>query len=147
MIRLAIAVIVLALSVASARAQEPATQPPTIQGFTYNPEGRRDPFVSLLRRGADPQRGEAARPSGIAGLLVSEVSVRGIVGSRNGLVAVLQGADGRTYIVRQGDALFDGVVRSITEDAVVFLQQVNDPLSLDKQREVRKVLRQTQEAQ
>ena len=29
---------------------------------------------------------------------------------------------------------------------MVILQQVNDPLSLEKQREVRKVLRQTEEA-
>ncbi|MGE3401344.1 MAG: hypothetical protein AB7K63_02080 [Vicinamibacterales bacterium] len=155
MMRVLLAVIGLALAAASAFAQQPQAptappappQAPAVQGFTYNPEGRRDPFVSLLRRGADPQRGDAVRPPGIAGLLVSEVSVRGIVASRNGLVAVLQGADGRTYIVRQGETLFDGVVRSITEDAVVFLQQVNDPLSLEKQREVRKVLRQTQEAQ
>jgi hypothetical protein len=35
-------------------------------------------------------------------------------------------------------------VQSITPQAVVILQQVNDPLSLHKQREVRKLLR-TQE--
>ena len=83
----------------------------------------------------------------MAGLLISEVSLRGIVASRSGFVAIVQGADARTYIVREGDALFDGVVRSITQDTLVFLQQVNDPLSLETRREVRKVLRQTQEAQ
>jgi hypothetical protein len=48
--------------------------------------------------------------------------------------------------VRTGDRLLDGTVRAITQSAVVILQQVNDPLSLEKQREVRKVLRQTEEA-
>ena len=38
------------------------------QGFTYDPAGRRDPFVSLLRRGADPQNPTSgSRPAGLAG--------------------------------------------------------------------------------
>ena len=37
--------------------------------------------------------------------------------------------------------LMDGVVKSITQDAIVFSQDVNDPLSLVKQREVRKTIR------
>jgi hypothetical protein len=40
----------------------------------------------------------------------------------------------------------DGSIRTITQDAVVFLQNVDDPLSREKQREVRRVLRQTEEA-
>lgn len=129
---------------ASPAAQAPAPAP---QGFTYNAEGRRDPFTSLLRRGADAQAPSSGpRPSGLAGLSVAEVNIRGTVASRGGYVAILQGVDARTYIVREGDKLLDGVVRSITQDAMVLLQQVNDPLSLEKQREVRKVLRQTEEA-
>jgi Tfp pilus assembly protein PilP len=124
--------------------------PPDQAGFTYNPEGRRDPFVSLLRRGADTggrAAGPAAsRPAGLAGLGVNEVTLRGTVQSREGFVAILQGADQKTYIVRPGDKLYDAVVRTITPNDMVFLQQVNDPLSLEKQREVRKVLRQTEGA-
>jgi len=37
--------------------------------------------------------------------------------------------------------LADGVIRQITANSVVILQEVNDPLSLEKQREVRKFLR------
>jgi len=44
--------------------------------------------------------------------------------------------------VRPGDKLFDGTVRTVSQTDIVILQQVNDPLSLEKQREVRKVLRQ-----
>ena len=61
-------------------------------------------------------------------------------------MGILQGVDSKTYIVRSGDKLLDGTVRTITADAMVILQQVNDPLSLEKQREVRKLLRQTEEA-
>lgn len=112
-------------------------------GFTYNPEGRRDPFVSLVRRGVDPRSGgQTVRPPGLAGLSVAEVTLRGTVRSREGFVAILQGADQRAYIVRPGDKLFDGTVRAVSQNDVVILQQVNDPLSLEKQREVRKLLRQ-----
>ena len=45
-----------------------------------------------------------------------------------------------------GTGCLDGTIRSIIADAMVILQQVNDPLSLEKQREVRKTLRQTEEA-
>ena len=122
----------------------PPLEPP---GFTYNPEGRRDPFVSLVRRGATTARSgpAGARPAGLAGLETAEVTLRGTVRSREGFVAILQGADQKTYIVRAGDRLLDGTVRTISQNDMVILQQVNDPLSLQKEREVRKVLRQTDE--
>lgn len=125
----------------------PAAEPES-PGFTYNPEGRRDPFVSLLRRGGTglgPTIG-GARPAGLGGLETAEVTLKGTIQSQGGYVGILQGADNKTYIVRAGDKLLDGTVRSITSNALVILQQVNDPLSLEKQREVRKVLRQTDEA-
>jgi Tfp pilus assembly protein PilP len=135
----------------------PATQPgqaaPTgttaiePQGYTYDPQGRRDPFVSLLRRGADVQgSAPATRPAGLAGLATSEVSLRGTIKGRDGFVAMLEGVDRKTYLVRVGDRLLDGTVRTITADAVVILQRVNDPLSVDTEREVRKGLRPTEEA-
>ena len=111
-------------------------------GHSYNPEGRRDPFVSLLRRGADVAAAPGMRAAGLKGLGVGEVTLRGTLASQGGYVAILQGADSKTYIVRPGERLADGTIRSITSDALVILQQVNDPLSLEKQREVRKVLRQ-----
>jgi hypothetical protein len=37
--------------------------------------------------------------------------------------------------------LFDGTVKAVTADAIVILQNVSDPLSLAKTREVRKLLR------
>jgi Tfp pilus assembly protein PilP len=116
------------------------------QGYTYNPEGRRDPFVTLLKRGTDAQRpAMGARLAGLAGLGSSEVTLKGTLHSPNGYVALVQGADNKTYIVRSGDKLLDGTIRAISVNAMVILQQVNDPLSLEKQREVRKVLRQAEE--
>jgi Tfp pilus assembly protein PilP len=108
--------------------------------FTYNPEGRRDPFVSLIGRGNDP-KAQGVRPPGIPGLLINEVSVKGIVRNSTGFVALIQGPDNKTYVVKAGDRLMDGSVKSIVQDAVVFSQDVNDPLSLVKQKEIRKALR------
>jgi type IV pilus assembly protein PilP len=108
--------------------------------FTYDPEGRRDPFISLLGRGSDPM-GTGVRPNGVPGLLINEVSVKGIVRNNSGFVALIQGPDNKTYVVKAGDRLMDGTVKSIVQDAVVFSQDVNDPLSLVKQKEIRKTLR------
>lgn len=112
--------------------------------FEYTIEGRRDPFLSLVNRGADPIRGgnqPVKRAEGVPGLLTSEIAVRGIVQTRGQFVAMVAGVDGKVYSIRAGDKLADGVVRQVTADAVVILQEVNDPLSLEKQREVRKLLR------
>jgi len=125
---------------------EAAPAPLEAPGFTYNSEGRRDPFVSLLRRGSELQHGGMGRSAGLRGLSVAEVSLKGTFTDRAGFVAILQGSDDKNYIVRAGEKLMDGTIRSITANAVVMLQQVNDPLSLEKEREVRKVLRQTEEA-
>ena len=112
-------------------------------GFTYAIEGRRDPFISLLRRGGDiTASAGGTRPSGLDGLAVGEITLRGTMRSHEGFVAILQGADQKAYIVRAGDRLADGTVRTISQNDMVIVQQVNDPLSLEKQREVRKVLRQ-----
>jgi Tfp pilus assembly protein PilP len=85
-----------------------------------------------------------SRPAGLAGLATGELTLRGTLRSRDGFVAMLQGADQKTYIVRPGDKLFDGTVSSISLNDLVILQQVDDPLSLETQREVRKGLRQVE---
>jgi len=122
--------------------QGPAPLPPPGAGYTYDPAGRRDPFVSLNARGAELPLAAGQRPAGVAGLLIGEVTVKGIFKSpKGGFLALLQAPDGRTYTVKQTDKVFDGSVKAITPDAVVFSQDVNDPLSLVKQREVRKSIR------
>jgi Tfp pilus assembly protein PilP len=122
----------------------PADSGPTPpSNYAYDTESRRDPFLSLIHAGTDrvktPSKG--ARPDGLPGILVEEVAVRGIVQSRGAWVAMIAAPNGRSYTIRAGDRLMDGTVRAITGQAVVLMQEVNDPLSLEKQREVRKQLR------
>jgi type IV pilus assembly protein PilP len=127
-------------------AKEPEKTPPPVPDvFTYNPEGRRDPFVSLLLRGGDTRPTRESRPDGLPGLLISEISLRGILKDKTGFVAMVSGPDNKTHIIHGNDKVFDGTVKAITADSVIFSQDVNDPLSLVKQREVRKYLRATQE--
>lgn len=109
--------------------------------YTYDGQGRRDPFVSLLNRGDVMRPNGAIRPAGLQGLMVNEIVVKGILKTTDGFVAVIQGSDSRGYIVHQGDRVLDGSIKSIAQDAVVFSEDVNDPLSTIKQREVRKPIR------
>jgi Tfp pilus assembly protein PilP len=119
----------------------PAPPPPQGAGYSYDPAGRRDPFISLVG-GVEVASNPGARPAGVPGMLVNEVTVKGVwKSSRGGFVALVQSPDNRTYTIKTGDKLFDGSVKAITQDAVVFSQDVNDPLSLVKQREVRKAIR------
>jgi hypothetical protein len=124
-------------------AQPPATAaPPAVEAaaYSYQPDGRRDPFMSLIGTGSEA-RLPSQRADGPAGLLVSEVSVRGVLQSRNEYLAMVQGPDNKTYVIHRGDKFLDGVVRAVTAQGLVIMQDVNDPLSLVKQREVRKLLR------
>jgi Tfp pilus assembly protein PilP len=131
---------------AAAPAPASAATPLEPQGYTYDPQGRRDPFISLLRRGSDvPRVAGGNRPNGLAGLETGEVTLKGTIATQGTYVGILQGSDNKTYIVRAGDKLLDGTIRVINPESMVIAQQVTDPLSLEKQREVRKVLRQTEE--
>jgi Tfp pilus assembly protein PilP len=110
--------------------------------YAYSVDGRRDPFVALL--GETGRRGSTApavRAEGIAGITTEELSVKGILQSQGAWVAMVSGPAGKVFSVRPGDRLADGTIRGITPQYLVILQQVNDPLSLEKQREVRKFLR------
>lgn len=128
---------------ASAPAQPtPPAGPTPPANYGYSFDGRRDPFVPLL--GTTGKKGNApteVRAEGIAGLVTDEVAVRGILQSQGRWVAMVSGPSGKVYTVRPGDRLADGTIRGITPQSVVILQQVDDPLSLEKQREVRKFLR------
>jgi Tfp pilus assembly protein PilP len=134
-------------AVAGSAAAAPAAPTPTPSSpetYVYRAEGRRDPFLTLIGTGAIPR--DASHKEGPAGMTVGEISVRGILQSKGGLVAMIQGPDNKTYIVHQGDKLLDGAIKTITPQGLIVIQEVNDPLSLVRQREVRKLLRSLEDA-
>jgi hypothetical protein len=117
-------------------------------GYTYNPQGRRDPFINLLKSVAG-KPSDTVRPSGIAGFVINEVHLRGIVENPSGsgkYIALLLGPDGKTYFPRVGQRLYDGVITAIDAVTVYFRQEVTDPLSPEKTKEVKKMLYPSEEA-
>jgi Tfp pilus assembly protein PilP len=129
----------------SAPAPTAAATPPAQEAYTYRADGRRDPFLNLVGAGSDVKL-TSRRNEGPSGLSLGEISVRGVMQSRGALVAMIQGADNKTYIVHQGDKLLDGTIKTVTPQGLVVVQEVNDPLSLIKTREVRKLLRSLEDA-
>ena len=113
--------------------------------WTYDPQGRRDPFVGP-RPGADGSRGAVDRPRGLAGVRVAELTLRGLVFAGGRHLGVLEAPGGRTYIVRGAERLLDGVVQAVTHEAVVFEEAARDASSGGAGRKVRKVLASAQEA-
>jgi Tfp pilus assembly protein PilP len=152
-------VVLLLLSLAAGVPQTPPPSPPPPspsaappkaeatppETYVYSPEGRRDPFVSLLGTGSKPNAA-SRKGEGSAGLSVAEISVRGVLQSRGTLVAMVQGPDNKTYIVHPGDHFLDGTIKAITPQGLVIVQEINDPLSLVKQREIKKLLRSLEDA-
>jgi Tfp pilus assembly protein PilP len=123
-------------------------------GFTYNPQGRRDPFVSLQRPVA-ADRGPKTRKPGMEGFLIQEVALKGIVktsgggagvASKAGYIAIFLGTDGKSYFVTVGQRLFDGIITAVDASSVNFRQEVTDPLSPVKTRDLKKSLYGSEEA-
>jgi hypothetical protein len=108
-------------------AQGPEDPPPPLavpQGYRYEPRGRRDPFVNPLPKtpveDKDGQR-PVVRPNGLPGVLVSEIRLSGIVNSSQPTMKKAMLVVGKsTYFAKQGDSLFDGVVKEIRSNEVVF---------------------------
>jgi hypothetical protein len=101
---------------------------------TYSAGGRRDPFVSLIKglvgEGGTSRKGK----SGMEAFLIQEVALKGIVKTPEGFVAMVLGTDGKSYFPRVGQRLFDG------QTSVTFRQEITDPLSPVRTRDVRKTL-------
>ena len=109
--------------------------------FSYDPGGRRDPFRSLFEEVAMRRKGP--RPRGVAGMLVVELDLTGIVRDTNGgNIAVVMGSDSKGYFLHVGDEVYDGGVIAVDPAAgtVTFRQQVDDPRLIKPYRDVVKRL-------
>jgi Tfp pilus assembly protein PilP len=118
----------------------PSQPPSAVESYEYDRDGRRDPFLDLLA-GISATGLPAESLDGVRGLMTMELSVRGVLFSQGAYVAMVQAPNDRTYTVRDGDTLADGQIKSVTAEGLLILQDVNDPLSLVKQREVYRRLR------
>ena len=113
-------------------------------GYVYLPEGRRDPFLSILREAS----AEAAKKMDELNLpplqrvTVAELTVIGIVWGGFGYTAMLQTPDGRGYVVKRGARIGNnnGVVSAITEKAVIVEERFTDIYGKKQVREYAKPL-------
>ena len=155
---LGISLLIVLAAVGSSVAQAPATtgagastnsevqktleeileEPTTTDTYRYDPQGRRDPFRSLI--GPAPKLDAGQRPPGTRGFLIDEMRLQGIFQTRHGLAAMVAGPDNKGHLLRVGDRVLDGEVIRVTRTAVVFRQEVNDPTRIERYREVVKDL-------
>jgi hypothetical protein len=108
----------------------------TGEGFTYNPEGRRDPFRSPFGGIGDPMK---PRPAGIVGMMVTEIDLVGVINDpKGGDMAMVTGSDNKGYFLRVGDQVYDGTVIAIDPDqgTVTFRQKVDDPRMIKPYRDI-----------
>src|SRR5688500_1504393 len=63
--------------------EEILEEPTTTDTYRYDPQGRRDPFRSLI--GPSPKLEPGARPPGVPGFLIDELKLSGIFKTREGL--------------------------------------------------------------
>ena len=111
------------------------------QRFSYDPGGRRDPFRPLNEN--VPLSKKGPRPKGVAGMLVAEVNLVGIVrDSRGGNIAFFTGSDNKGYFLHVGDEVYDGTVIAIdpVHTTATLRQQVDDPRLIKPYRDVIKRL-------
>jgi Tfp pilus assembly protein PilP len=118
--------------------EEILEEPTTTDTYRYDPQGRRDPFRSLI--GPTPKLEPGQRPAGVPGFLIDEMKLQGIFKTRAGMTAMVNGPDNKGYTIKVGDKAFDGEVVRITPTTVVFRQEVNDPTRIERYREVVKDL-------
>ena len=118
--------------------EETAEMAPMPGEFVYNPEGRRDPFWNLLQGKSVKENREAIE--GIAGLMIDELELEGIVFAQGAFKALLKGPDTRPYIVGIGDKVYDGEVIAMTRNSVTFKKSLSIALAGQKDRIIIKTL-------
>jgi len=106
---------------AADEAPEPLSPLTVPRGYRYEPRGRRDPFVNPIPKPVAIASRPLARPDGLPGVLVSELKVSGIIYAPDPTMKkAILAAGKKTYFAKQGDHLFDAVIREIRPNEVVF---------------------------
>lgn len=113
-------------------------------GYVYLPEGRRDPFLSILDM-AKANVNAGPLPENLPPLQrfnVAELTVVGIVWGGFGYTAMIQAPDGRGYTVQRGTKIgtSNGVVTAVTEKAVIVEERFTDIFGKKQVREYAKPL-------
>jgi hypothetical protein len=113
------------------------------QGYHYDSRGRRDPFINPVPKAppvAVVTEVKPERPPGLKGALMSEVAVLGVLVARDDASmtrAILRVPGMKApVIVMRGESLFDGVIKEIRPDAVIFSRKPGKDSSISDDREL-----------
>ena len=68
--------------------------------------------------------------------MINQITLRGIVKSVNGWIAVVENAGQKTYFLRENDPVLNGFVARITGESVIFKENVTDALGNQTQRDI-----------
>lgn len=101
-------------------------------GFTYNPEGRRDPFKDLLA-GRDMKEKAALGETKVS---VDDLVLFGIVKTKNVYTALIGTAQGFPMFAKVGDKFADGYVLSISDTQVVLRKTSDRGIPLVRPRDI-----------
>lgn len=120
----------------AASPEAPAEKEDPIALFQYNPDGRRDPFKSIIM--ASVKRGTSENLPPLQRKELSEMKLIGIVWGGFGHGAVVQTPDGKGYPVRKGTriGLNNGVISQITNREMVIEEKYLDIFGETKVRSV-----------
>jgi hypothetical protein len=104
------------------------------------PQGRRDPFITLVGKQTGGGGPVVNLPPGKGGLQVSTLILQGIVSGPNGMIAVVANPQKSVYFLHVGDELFDGRVDKIEIGSVLFHEVGKDAFGKPVEREVTRKL-------
>jgi hypothetical protein len=98
------------------------------ESVPYVSGNRRDPFLNQkpVQKKAAPGDEEitpGTPPPGIAGTYIAKANLEGISIGKDRKIAVVRGADSRAYFLKEGDRLFDGYLKSILDDSIIFVRE------------------------
>jgi Tfp pilus assembly protein PilP len=97
---------------------------------------RRDPFMNPIRLAEESMRSNPACTTGARCLVISQVTLKGVVKTQSGWIAMVENAAKKEYNLRERDTVQNGIVVKITGDSIVFQETVTDPLGRPMTREV-----------
>ncbi|HTN44110.1 MAG TPA: pilus assembly protein PilP [Nitrospiria bacterium] len=122
-------------AVAGEQKAEVSSPPPA--PYVYNPEGRRDPFLSILVSAESAKSLRRLPP--LLRTEIGELRLIGIVWGGYGYSAMVQTPDGKGYTIRVGTPVGpnNGAVRKITEQYLTIEEKYTDIFGEKKVREVR----------
>jgi len=119
------------------------TPPPT--EYSYEPQGRRDPFAPIIVQAE--QKGRGANLSPLERYDLSQFKMTGVVWGGYGYNAMIEGPDGKGYFIKVGTILGPnkGVVKKITQQSMVVEEKYKTFSGETERKEIVIELRKKQE--